>query len=1041
MIRPTAVRLNSADGRLLEVKGECAVQLCSKILRRKYLWTFVVANTSVPIIGADFLSHFELLVDCSKAELTDGKTNLSVACITEDSKDDLVQSVPVLSIPENFPLVISNLLKKFKSLLSPIQIDYNSYRNKTNPTFHYIETVSDKPVFARVRQLTPEKLEIAKKEFEQMLSAGIIRPSNSAWATPLHMVPKPGENKWRPCGDYRKLNSITKHDKYPVPNVKSLSGLLYGKKIFSKLDLVKAFYHIPVAKDDIEKTAIITPFGLYEFLCMPFGLRNAAQSFQRYMHSVLRNLNFVFVYIDDILIFSENEEEHQKHLEMVFQRLADNQLHLSVEKCVFCVSEIDFLGFNISSEGILPKESKVDAINEYQKPLDYSGLRRFLGMVNFYRRFIPQFASRTEHLYSLLGSTNQRNHPLSWNVGAEAEFVDIKQSLKDATLLCHNFPSRVFHLVTDASSVAIGAALHQVHNGVSKPVGFFSKRLSSTQRSYSAFDRELLAVYLSVLHFKYVVEGQEVHVFTDHKPLVAAFYSPNPSKSDRQQRHLSLISEYISTIEHINGGDNVVADALSRSVNAVEIDFPDLNNISELQKSDDEISEYKDRLVSHELSCGKIILCDMDNVFPRPFVPKSCREKIFNHLHCLSHPGVNGSIKLIAARYFWPLMRRDIKTWVQNCLPCQQSKIQIHCKSPIQQPIFPYTDRFQTVHMDIIGPFTPSHSLGSLYTSNLKYVVTFIDRATRWFECVPVPDITAETVASAFLSGWIARFGVPLHLVTDQGRQFEGDLFKQLSSVVGFHRLRTTSYHPQSNGMIERFHRTLKTALKARNEEWLIALPVVQLALRCIPNETSFSPITALTGTTLLTPHMYFKSTVPSTKQQVEFIKTLSSQMSQLDFRQLAEGIHHGSSTLTKSRIPNIQTGDFVWVRIDRVRRPLEAPYQGPFEVLESNSKLVKVKYNNDHFNTVSIDRIKPVTLPIFKSNNAPNSKFENSKLNFKKIQSEQSKIQDDKDDRGDEEDVIQKNTPHKYNLRVRFNDKNQVKIIPPRSSNIIRLQ
>ena len=970
IIRSTHVKLNAADGRKLEVRGESSLKLCSKQLRRDFQWTFVVANVSMPIIGIDFLSHFHLLVDCSFNRICDNRTQLSLACNRISTEPD--NSFPILSIPTNVPECVQQLLTEYKVLLTPHQAMPNSEKSNSS-TFHTIETTTQTPVFARARQLAPAKLKAAKAEFEAMLNAGIIRPSKSPWASPLHLVPKPGENQWRPCGDYRRLNSLTVPDRYPIPNVNSVTSDLFGSKVYSKIDLVKAFFQIPVHEKDIPKTSVITPFGLFEFRMMPFGLRNSAQTFQRHIDNIFRDLPYVFAYIDDLLIFSKSEDEHQKHLRVVFERLAQNKLSISIEKCVFHVPEIDFLGHRISSQGLSPLSQRVESLQEFALPQDYAGLRRFLGAMNFYRKHIPHFATICEPLYSLLGSTNQRNHTLSWNEEEIAAFEKIKQALSEATLLYHISPSQTYHLVTDASNTAVGAALHQQSDDGSKPIAFFSKRLSSTQKSYSAFDRELLAVYLSVLHFKHLIEGRNVHIFTDHKPLVSAFYSQTPAKSDRQQRQLAVISEYISSVEHISGCDNIVADAFSRNVNAIEIDFPDLSNIAEMQKIDPEIEEYRSQLKSYKLPNNTDILCDLSTKFPRPFVPESCRKKIFDHLHSLSHPGINGSIRLITARYFWPCMRRTIKLWVKECLACQSSKIQTHVRSPVEQPLFPDTDRFQTVHIDIIGPFKPSRPFSSsAFTSDHRYVVTMIDRATRWFECIPVPDITAETVASAFLSGWVARFGVPLNVVTDQGRQFESELFDRLSSIVGFHRLRTTSFHPQSNGMIERFHRTLKTALKAKKDEWLIALPLVQLALRCIPNDTSFSPITALTGTSLLTPHMYFKSELPSTREQHQFIEKLIEHMSLIDFHHLSEGIHHIKPS--KKVAVKLQKDDFAWIRIDRIRKPLEAPYEGPYRIINSDAKTVKLLKNNKTI-TVSIDRIKPATLPISNTHSFPRNK------------------------------------------------------------------
>ena len=296
-------------------------------------------------------------------------------------------------------------------------------------------------------------------------------------------------------------------------------------------------------------------------------------------------------------------------------------------------------------------------------------------------------------------------------------------------------------------------------------------------------------------------------------------------------------------------------------------------------------------------------------------------------------------------------------------MPCQSSKIHRHTKTPCEHPIFPDTDRFQTVHIDIVGPLPPCKPPNSKFSSELRYLVTLIDRATRWFECIPVSEISAETVAQAFLSGWISRFGVPLFLVTDQGRQFESALFKELSKVVGFHRLRCSPYHPQTNGILERFHRTLKTALKTHGENWLTALPIVQLSLRCIPNDTGFSPFTAVTGATILLPHVTFEpNKTHSSKQTCQYIKELAQRISEIDFSSLSAGTHNIKTQVPS--IPKIIAGDHVWVRIDRVKRPLEAPYDGPYKVLEKSNKVVKLELPNGTSKTVSLDRVKSACLP-----------------------------------------------------------------------------
>ncbi|GFT56041.1 retrovirus-related Pol polyprotein from transposon 17.6 [Trichonephila clavipes] len=633
-----------------------------------------------------------------------------------------------------------------------------------------------------------------KVEFEFLFAQGIIRPSKSSWSSPLHVVPK-SDSTVRPVGDYRQLNSVTEFDSYPMPYLNDFAHALHGKRIFSKIDIFKAFHQIPIAECNIPKTAVTTPWGLYEYTHLCFGLVNEPQTFMRFMHEVLRGLPFCFVYLDDILCYSENAEEHRSHLRTIFQRLSSYGLKLNISKCVFGVTELIFLGHLITPDGIKPLPDKVQAVLDYKQPETVGSLRKFLGLLNFYRRFLPK-ATEQQYLLSefLKGSKGKKDSkPLNWSFEAITAFQRCKQALADAALLAHPSPSAPLALHVDASDYAIGGALHQVVDSELQPLAF-SRKLTSSEKSYSAYDRELLAIYSTIRHFRYMLEARDFTVFTDHKPLTYAFRQKSDKYSPRQIRQLDFISQFTTNIVHIPGSDNIAADVLSR-VSAIT--FPsqiDYDCIAETQQTDQELHTLIASGTSLELkkvtfpNSSTEIMCDLSTGTARPYIPKQHRQDVFSAMHNLSHPGIRRSVHLMKQRFVWPSISSDAQ---------------------------------------------------------------------------PLKDITAETVAEAFFSSWVSRFGIPEILTTDRGRQFESSLFKALSKLLGVQKCRTTGYHPQANGMIEELHRPLKSAIKCHaTERWTEVLPIILLGLRaslkedilCTPAELVFGTTIRLPGRCLTLP-------------------------------------------------------------------------------------------------------------------------------------------------------------------------------------------
>ncbi|UYV84229.1 hypothetical protein LAZ67_X001595, partial [Cordylochernes scorpioides] len=593
---------------------------------------------------------------------------------------------------------------------------------------------------------------------------------------------------------------------------------------------------------------------------MSFGLCGAPATFQRFVNEVLWGLDFVFPYLDDILVALKSEEEHESHLRAVFSRLDQYGLRINQAKTVLNLNNVEFLGYWITPEGIRPTESKVQAIVDYKKPETVQDLRRILGMLNFYRRFLKNAAEDQAILNDFLKSSKKNDkRPIPWTEEAEQKFIKCKTELSKAALLTFPDPECPLALFTDASDRAMGA--------------------------------------------------------------------------------------------HVSGKDNMVADTLSRISEIISIDY---DIIAEKQQDDTELSNLRSQNKSvifkeHRLPSRKTLWCDISTSRIRPYIPEEFRMNVFTSIHGLFHPGIKTTVREVTSRYIWLKINKDIRNWTKGCINCQKSKITRHTKTEYGEFGKP-DERFGTVHIDLIGPLPPSEGK--------TYCLTLIDRFTNWVEVLPLEDIKADTIIKSFYKEWISRYGTPCHLITDRGMQFMSQKLKEFAKMCGFQLKHTTSYHPQSNGKIERFHRTLKTAISSHYYiRWTERLPSVLLGLRSsIYGSSDFSIAQMVFGKIIRLPGEFFQDS-QQTRDKDDLIKNLQKDMSSL--QPMKSRINRNPNVFIHK---DLQSCSHVFIRKNRVKKPLEPAYEGPFRVLKRTVKYFTVMVKGKEDN-VSLDRLKPAYL------------------------------------------------------------------------------
>ena len=1000
---PNGTKLSAANGTTIPCYG--SIRLRVTLGSKHYPFNFIIADVKQPIIGADFLAHFNLAPNHRDGCLIDLQTFETLhADFDNQSPKTRINFISQKEDP------YYQLLDKYPDLSTP------SFRIKEpkHGVRHYIPTQCH-PIQSRARKLAPDKLAVAKAEIDKLCKLGVCKRGKSEWASPLMVAKKPCVNPckctpttpcggWRVCGDYRRLNTQTTDDKYPVRNLTDFNAELSGKKIFSKIDLLKGYHQIPVNDDDVKKTGVITPFGLYLFPRTPFGLKNAGQDFQRLMDEILGDIPHTFVYIDDILVASETPQEHLEDLKRVFEILDDNGLVINRSKCVLGKTSLEFLGYKVDEHGVAPLPERVEAIRKQNRPTTIKELQRFLGMVNYYRRFIPRAAGHLFYLFDALkGKKKERARVLNWTKECQHSFEAIKEALAKAAMLRHPRPNAKLAITADASKLAIGAVLEQRGPLGWEPLGFFSARLQGKQPEWPPFDRELLAAFRAIRHFRHMVEGRNFTLYTDHDSLVPALHKKTEPLTARQTYQLSCIAEYTTDICYLEGKANVVADQLSRpneEPHVFLINMVDAGIIQNLPASstpptpEDAIPDDKAedliqvvssidsfginlkemaqeqpldpdfRRIAQEARTGlnfkkvnigdQDIIVDVGNGPARPFVPQAWRKRIFETIHNLGHPGVQRTIQTVAAKFVWPNMKADVANWARQCLNCQRAKVQRNVVPPIGRFEVP-NRRFSHIHVDIVS-LPPSNGFSNL--------LTITDRFTRWPAAIPIPDISAESVVDALAHGWIASYGIPKAITTDRGSQFSSAIWRQLLQVWGIENHQTTAYHPEANGLVERLHRRMKESLIALCEDardkWYWRLPMTLLAIRTtFKPDVGASPADLVYGEGLAVPGEILGN------ENLDDAELLRRQQNLLSHMRME--VERLQPTPTSSHrqpavyLPGeLRDATHVFIRRGGVQPSLTAPYEGPFRVADRNDQNFDVQLPGRGTETVALSRIKP---------------------------------------------------------------------------------
>ena len=906
---------------------------------------------------------------------------------------------------EHYPDVFTNKPGRTKKLTHKIQIKDGT-----------------RPIQVGPYRCAPKRREIIEENINDMLKEGIITPSKSPWASPVVLAPKK-DGTLRFCIDYRKLNAITVKDAYPIPRIDDTLDALEEAKFISTLDLRSGYWQVEMDQKSQGLTAFSSHKGLFEFKVMPYGLMNAPATFQRLMDFVLAGLKWkcCLVYIDDVIIYSKSFDQHLKDLKEVFDALQEANLTLKVSKCHFCREEIKYLGHIITQQGVKPDPELVSAVKDFPQPKNVKDIQAFLGLTGYYRRFIKNYSKIAEPLLKQIRTKQKEHgasHQIEWNIECQKAFTELKEKLINSPIM--NTPNfkHPFIIELDASGYGLGAVLAQEYDGQKFVIAYASRILKPAERNYSATEREALAIVWSTEHFRPYIEGMDIFIRTDCQAL--QWLKESKNVSGRLARWaLQLAPFHIKEIKHRPGASNTNADPLSRypqetSSNEEIFELTEietainiwentniLDEIREEQQKDKKLKQTIDQLTAnptHPLTRNRSPYVLVNGLLYKIrqtnknqdhriisnnhllVIPTSMKDKLIRWAHDHPMAGHAGRIKTthrLISRVYWVALRRDVYKYVQQCPLCQQFKYDnLPMSMPMQQHIV--TEPWHTIGIDLMGPFPMTQK-------QKQFLLVVVDYFTRWIEVFPLRTTTADVIANVVINEVFCRYGLPTHILSDNGPQFISELFGETCKTLGIHQKFTATYHPQTN-MTERVNRTLKQQIRiyaAENHKtWDQEIQKLAFAIRTSVNDTTGeTPAFLNFGRDLRIPLDLILGDQTQSTQDLpdkQFIQEYKTHL--INKLKTAYHIAREHAEIQKAQQKNkydrhttlrsFEVGQRVLVSIpcgqisgQTISNKMQAPYQGPCEITEKiSSSTFKVKRLSDNVNLgiINADRLKP---------------------------------------------------------------------------------